>query len=92
VTIYIYDGAGRLKSESENTGFSATYQYDRYGNRTQMAITDVNVYTVAYTYDANNRLTQDIKTAGSVITTGNYFHDPNGISWPLLRQSRSYCT
>jgi len=62
VTTYIYGGAGRLKNESENTGFSATYQYDRFGNRSQMAVTGAETYTVAYSYDANNRLTQDTKT------------------------------
>jgi len=35
-------------------------------------------YTVAYSYDANNRLTQDVKTVGSAVTTGNYFYDQNG--------------
>jgi hypothetical protein len=30
-----------------------------------MTVTDTNAYTMAYTYDANNRLTQDVKTAGS---------------------------
>ena len=77
-TTYVYDGAGRLKSENESTGFGAAYQYDRFGNRTQMAVTGADTYTVAYFYDANNRLTQDVKTAGSVVTTGNYFYDPNG--------------
>jgi len=77
-TTYIYDGAGRLKSENESTGFGAAYQYDRFGNRTQMAVTGADTYTVAYSYDANNRLTQDVKTAGSAVTTGSYFYDPNG--------------
>ena len=77
-TTYVYDGTGRLKSENESTGFGATYQYDRFGNRTNMAVTGADNYTVAYSYDANNRLTQDVKTAGSTITTGKYFYDPNG--------------
>ena len=78
VTTYAYDGAGRLKSESENTGFSATYQYDRYGNRKKMTVTGADAYTVDYNYDNNNRLTQDIKTAGNIIITGTYHYDPNG--------------
>jgi RHS repeat-associated protein len=78
VTTYAYDGAGRLTSENESTGFGAMYQYDRFSNRSTMAVSDTNPYTMAYTYDANNRLTQDVKTAGSAVTTGNYFYDPNG--------------
>ena len=78
VTTYAYDAASRLASESENTGFGAAYTYDRFGNRATMSVTGAENYTVAYSYDANNRLTQDVKTAGSTVTTGNYFYDPNG--------------
>jgi len=43
-----------------------------------MKVTGTENYTVGYSYDVNNRLKQDVKTAGSEITTGNYFYDPNG--------------
>ncbi|MCL1974687.1 MAG: RHS repeat-associated core domain-containing protein [Firmicutes bacterium] len=43
-----------------------------------MTVTGAENYNVNYSYDANNRLTQDVKTAGSAVTTGNYFYDPNG--------------
>ena len=89
VTTYLYDGTGRLTSESENTGFSAIYQYDRFSNRTQMSVTGTETYTVAYSYDANNRLTQDVKTAGSVIATANYFYDPNGNQIARVSENRA---
>jgi len=37
VTIYMYDGLGRLTSESDTTGFSLAYSYDTNGNRASMA-------------------------------------------------------
>ena len=78
ISTYAYDGAGRLKSETESTGFGATYTYDRFSNRATMTVKGVQPYTLSYAYDANNRLTQDVKTAGNAITTANYFYDPNG--------------
>jgi len=78
VSTYTYDGAGRLKVENENTGFNAAYQYDRFGNRLNMTVAGQDNYTVAYDYDANNRLKQEVKTIGDVVTTGKYYYDPNG--------------
>ena len=77
-TTYIYDGVGRLKNENENTGFGVAYQYDRFSNRKKMTVTGTDNYVVDYTYDANNRLTQDVKIVGGTISTGNYHYDPNG--------------
>ncbi|MCL1858451.1 MAG: hypothetical protein FWF92_04385 [Oscillospiraceae bacterium] len=76
VTSYVYDGLGRLTSESDTTGFSLVYEYDRSSNRTQMTCNDGTV--TAYSYDKNNRLLSTIETLGATTTTSNYSYDANG--------------
>jgi RHS repeat-associated protein len=68
VTSYVYDGAGRLVSETEidlNTLVIAhryQYTYDYANNRLTMAVDGSEVYNVAYTYDKNNRLLTESKS------------------------------
>ncbi|MEW8525378.1 MAG: putative Ig domain-containing protein [Candidatus Thiodiazotropha endolucinida] len=70
-TTYGYDDLYRLTSESitdsQNGDYSASYQYDGVGNRTYSTIDGVQT---AYTYDANDRLTQQGGT--------RYTYDANG--------------
>ena len=54
------------------------YAYDGRGNRSQMTVTGTDRYTVQYTYDANNRLTQEEKTRGVQTGLITYTYDPNG--------------
>jgi len=70
-TSYSYDDLYRLTAENVtdavNGDYNASYQYDAVGNRTQSVIDGV---TTAYSYDANDRLTQQ---GGST-----YTYDANG--------------
>ncbi|MES9854782.1 MAG: RHS repeat-associated core domain-containing protein [Candidatus Thiodiazotropha sp. L084R] len=70
-TSYSYDDLYRLTSEtitdSQNGDYSASYQYDGVGNRTYNTIDGVQT---AYTYDDNDRLTQQGGT--------RYTYDENG--------------
>lgn len=56
-TVYTYDAAGRLTGESvsdpANGDRTATYGYDRVGNRTTETVNGIGK---AYSYDANDRL------------------------------------
>ena len=75
---YTYDSGGRLLSESETNGKTMTYAYDNCGNRSGLTVTGTESYTTNYTYDANNRLTQEVKTTGNTSETSNYAYDDNG--------------
>ena len=77
VTTYVYDGQGRLKSESES-GFGAVYAYDLNGNRATMTVTGASAYTSAYTYDRNNRLVTETKSAGGTDEITEYYYDRSG--------------
>ncbi|MCG7945552.1 MAG: hypothetical protein N0C84_04330, partial [Candidatus Thiodiazotropha taylori] len=70
-TAYGYDDLYRLTSEtitdSQHGDYSASYQYDGVGNRTYSTIDGVQT---AYTYDDNDRLTQQGGT--------RYAYDANG--------------
>ncbi len=74
VTTYVYDDLGRLVQESETDGLTVVYTYDSAGNRTQMAVTGTERYGVEYTYDANNRLTQEVRAGEATL----YTYDGNG--------------
>ncbi|MEW8008613.1 MAG: putative Ig domain-containing protein [Candidatus Thiodiazotropha endolucinida] len=71
-TAYGYDDLYRLTSESitdsQNGNYSASYQYDGVGNRTYSTIDGVQT---AYTYDANDRLTQQGGTSYTYDNNGN---------------------
>lgn len=54
VTSLVYDDLGNLRQEQSPDRGSSLYSYDRGGNRTQS--TDARGITVAYSYDALNRL------------------------------------
>lgn len=71
ITSYTYDQLYRLTAESITDSavgnYSAAYVYDAVGNRTEDTI---NGITTLYTYDANDRLTQQGNTS--------YIYDANG--------------
>ncbi|MEW8539447.1 MAG: putative Ig domain-containing protein [Candidatus Thiodiazotropha endolucinida] len=71
-TAYGYDDLYRLTSESitdsQNGNYSASYQYDGVGNRIYSTIDGVQT---AYTYDANDRLTQQGGTSYTYDNNGN---------------------
>lgn len=70
LTTYVYDGLGRLISETKGEDAIA-YTYDTNGNRVGMTADGV---VTTYTYDANNRLLTE--TVGE--TTTSYTYDANG--------------
>ncbi len=78
LTEYAYDGAGRLATEMDSTGFVAEYDYDRFSNRVAMEVDGAEQYSVAYSYDANNRLLTESKEEGTTETITNYGYDNNG--------------
>lgn len=71
-TRYFYDGMNRLTQEIRSGvgGFTNTYTYDDYGNRSSMVQSET---TTGYTYDANNRL---LSIAGG--ETASYAYDAEG--------------
>ncbi len=76
-TNYTYDGVNRLvKEQTPDNTYS--YQYDIYGNRSQLNVTGDENYTTSYTYDKNNRLTNQTKTLKEASETTDFWYDPNG--------------
>ena len=78
VTTYLYDGMGRLTSETFGTDYTKTYTYDTANNRSSMAVTGANARTVAYVYDDNNRLTKETSVGTGIKDEYRYAYDPNG--------------
>ena len=78
VQSFVYDGAGRLKQETDTSGTNKVYGYDPRGNRTSMTVTGAEAYTTAYTYDLNNRLTREARSDTAGMSVTNYNYDPNG--------------
>lgn len=79
VTSYLYDDLGRLTQESETNGVTLAYTYDSSGNRTGLTATGTESYSIAYTYDSDNRLLTEVKTAGGVAEdSAVYTYDDNG--------------
>ncbi len=78
-TTYQYDGIGRLTKEAVSGSYTATYSYDTYGNRLKKTVSDgVNSYQTAYTYNKNNQLLEEAKTANGTTDINRYFYDNNG--------------
>ena len=73
-----YDGAGRLKQETDTAGSNKAYTYDSYGNRARMSVTGAETYTTDYLYDANNRIVKETKATGTEREITDYNYDPNG--------------
>ena len=67
-----------LKKLNGSTVQTYAYEFDDFGNRTSLTATGENAYTTAYSYDANNRLLEDVKTEAGAETKTTYFYDPNG--------------
>ena len=74
---YLYDNAGRLTQEQIGSRQQA-YQYDPYGNRSQMTVMDQESYSTEYSYDQNNRLLYEIKTTTAKSEQTTYQYDDNG--------------
>ena len=80
---YTYDLLYRLVCSEDSEGRFTSYVYDAVGNRLQMtsdydplrAPTDVDLYTVDYTYNAANQL---LTTDQSVFGVTAYTYDANG--------------
>ena len=81
-TTYVYDGMGRLKSETIGEDV-ISYYYDANGNRTLMN-NDGNI--TSYTYDKNNRLLTE-SANGETIT---YTYDANGNTLSAGEKSYTY--
>jgi YD repeat-containing protein len=77
-TTYIYDGLGRLKSETFGSNYTKTYTYDTSNNRSKMVVTGAGAKTVDYAYDGNNRLTKETTTRVGEKDEYLYNYDPNG--------------
>lgn len=76
-TTYIYDGLGRLKSESVS-GVTISYLYDDYGNRSTLTVTGSSPYSIDYVYDANNMLKYETKKVNGSGSRTTYYYDDNG--------------
>ncbi len=79
---YSYDSLGRHLTAATTDSGETSWAYD--ANGLLATITDAAGYEVAYSgYDALNRLTEQVLTAGSNVTTINYAYDnpsiPNGL-------------
>lgn len=86
---YTYDNLNRLvQEEAPNNTYS--YQYDSYGNRSQLSVTGDENYTTSYTYDKNNRMRNQTKTEGTANEITDFWYDPNGnqISSMTLRSNK----
>lgn len=79
VTEYLYDGLGRLESETEKaSGSSASaiaYTYDDYDNRTTMTKDSAQT---SYAYDLNSRLKAETVVSGDITEITEYGYDDNG--------------
>jgi RHS repeat-associated protein len=68
-TLYTYDAAGRMLTETDPLGNAITYTYDAVGNR--MSVRDARNNTTTYAYDGLNRLTT-VTAPGGAATTYTY--------------------
>ncbi|MCU0498804.1 MAG: hypothetical protein MUF87_15745 [Anaerolineae bacterium] len=84
---YVYDQANRLTTEQRFNGTQCSsttlnrtisYQYDDAGNRIYEVITGLGAATVTYSYNRNDQLLQQIRTASNVTTTTDYTYDRSG--------------
>ncbi len=79
ITSYEYDELYRLTTEivadPVNGNYSAEYQYDKVGNRTDSTINGVRT---AYSYDANDRLQQQGGSSYSYDANGNTLTETEG--------------
>ena len=81
-TTYAYDGMGRLKGESDGVT-AKTYKYeDDKGayktNRLKMTVSGADNYIVNYSYDGNNRLTEERRVESAATYISSYCYDNNG--------------
>ncbi len=96
---YAYNSNGQLEFEHEIAGnktiSESEYTYDASGNRTQKRSWNPDVgkwdEITDYTYDANNRLTNEIKKKNDeIISAMRYYYDKNGNM--TAEQSKVYTT
>ena len=74
--VYTYDELHRLLTVYQGSNDRATHAYDANGNRISLKYATGTLTT--YTYDKNNRLTKENKTAGGATTITVYSYDANG--------------
>ncbi len=74
---YAYDALGRLTRESDGQQ-TAQYLYDASGNRLQMTVAGTESYSVAYVYDAANRLLSETRSENGQSLATLYTYDANG--------------
>ena len=65
-TTYVYDGLGRLSTDTNQLGKTRTYKYDAIGN--QLEIIDRNGTTRSFEYDVLNRQTKENWLAAGTVT------------------------
>ena len=70
---FAYDQFDRMTSKQDIYGNVSTYGYDKNGNQTGLGYGWANGYSVAYSYDAKNRLTGVTHGFGSTVL--NYYRD-----------------
>ncbi len=79
VTEYLYDGLGRLESETEKESGSSVsaiaYTYDDYNNRATMTKDGAET---SYDYDLNSRLKAETVVSGDITEITSYGYDNNG--------------
>jgi len=80
VVDYVYDGLGRLVSESDSQGTVKAYTYDNAGNRSHMQVSQngAGQYQVGYAYDKANQLLSQTTYTGDQTATQTYLYDSNG--------------
>jgi len=84
-TIYDYDRAGRVETETSN-GRAVGYQYDKVGNRARITWPDTTY--VQYDYDNVNRLT-DVLLNGSTSLASYGYDLRSRIDWAALGNGSS---
>ena len=55
-----------------------TVPFDRFNNRSSMTVSGMEQFETDYSYDANNRLIERVKTIGDNKEVSNYSYDANG--------------
>ena len=66
ITTYVYDGLGRLSTDTNQLGKTRTYKYDAVGN--QLEVIDRNGTTRSFEYDVLNRQTKENWLSAGTVT------------------------